>query len=52
MKLAAYVVAAALALAPSAVRAQHLLVPMDDDQTNHLKAYGLTYNALKEGAKG
>ncbi|HJU64620.1 MAG TPA: hypothetical protein VJ596_03035, partial [Gemmatimonadaceae bacterium] len=34
------------------VAAQHLLVPMDDEQQNHLKAYGLTYNALKDGAKG
>jgi len=24
-----------------------LLVPMDDAQSNHLKAYGLTYRALK-----
>ena len=30
---------------------QHLLVPMDDAQTNHLKAYGLTYNALRDGQK-
>jgi hypothetical protein len=43
-------VAAALLAAP--VRAQHLLVPMDDAQQNHLKAYGLTYNALRDGAKG
>ena len=28
-----------------------LLVPMDDDQQNHLKAYGLTYAALKTGGK-
>lgn len=34
----------------SAVRAQRLLVPMDDAQQNHLKAYGLTYNAVKAGA--
>jgi hypothetical protein len=30
----------------------HLLVPMDDDQQNHLKAYGLVYNALRDGARG
>jgi len=35
-----------------AASAQHLLVPMDDDQSNHLKAYGLTYNALLAGGKG
>ena len=29
-----------------------VLVPMDDDQQNHLKAYGLTYNTLKAGGKG
>ncbi len=32
--------------------AQHLLLPMDDDQGNHLKAYGIMYNALKAGMKG
>ena len=37
---------------PALTRAQHLLVPMDDAQRNHLKAYGLTYRALQEGAKG
>src|SRR4051812_32295380 len=31
--------------------AQRLLVPMDDAQQNHLKAYGLTYQALKAGMK-
>jgi hypothetical protein len=36
---------------PTAARAQHLLVPMDDRQQNHLKAYGLTYAALKAGLK-
>ena len=30
-------------------RAQKLLVPMDDAQQNHLKAYGLTFSALKAG---
>jgi hypothetical protein len=45
--------AAVLLLAGAALpaRAQHLLVPMDDDQQNHLKAYGVTYNALKDGQK-
>ena len=28
-----------------------LLVPMDDSQTNHLKAYGLTYWALTKGVQ-
>ena len=28
-----------------------LLVPMDDTQSDHLKAYGLAYRVLKQGAK-
>ena len=36
---------------PGAARAQHVLVPMDDEQSNHLKAYGLTYAALLAGGK-
>jgi hypothetical protein len=35
----------------SVAGAQKLLIPMDDDQSNHLKAYGLTYNALKANQK-
>jgi len=30
-------------------KAQELLIPMDASQTNHLKAYGLVFNALTEG---
>src|ERR1051325_3909147 len=30
-------------------RAQRVLIPMDDGQQNHLKAYGLTYRAIKAG---
>lgn len=40
-----------LALAAAHARAQTLLVPMDDAQHNHLRAYGLVYNALKDGQK-
>jgi hypothetical protein len=40
-----------LALAAPA-GAQQLLVPMDESQQNHLKAYGLTFGALKQGLKG
>jgi hypothetical protein len=49
--------AAVAALGPGAswlrpsFRAPWLLVPMDDRQTDHLKAYGLTYRALKRGVK-
>jgi hypothetical protein len=31
--------------------ANQLLVPMDDSQANHLKAYGLTYRVLKRGGR-
>jgi hypothetical protein len=33
------------------VAAPWLLVPMDDTQSDHLKAYGLTYRALKRGIR-
>jgi hypothetical protein len=36
----------ALVLLTAPATAQQLLVPMDDAQTNHLKAYGLTYWVL------
>jgi len=38
-----------LGAAATPVAAQHLLVPMDDAQNNHLRAYGLTYHALELG---
>ena len=38
------------AAAPAA--AQHVLIPMDREQANHLKAYGITYRALERGAQG
>jgi hypothetical protein len=41
----------ALLLAGPLARAQQLLVPMDDAQRNHLKAYGVTFQALKTGQK-
>lgn len=31
------------------VRANHIFIPMDESQTNHLKAYGTAYRALKNG---
>jgi hypothetical protein len=31
--------------------AQYLLLPMDDAQQNHLKAYGVTFSALKSGGR-
>ena len=33
----------------SVCRAASILIPMDEDQKNHLKAYGITYWALKNG---
>lgn len=51
-RIALTVVAAmALALGARDARAQHLLIPMDDAQTNHLKAYGVTFTALGEGVR-
>jgi hypothetical protein len=38
-----------LSLVAAPARAQFLLVPMDRDQSNHLRAYGLTYWALEQG---
>ncbi|MEQ9570413.1 MAG: hypothetical protein RLN75_09510, partial [Longimicrobiales bacterium] len=43
----AALLAGVLLAAPA--RAQHLLVPMDRSQTDHLKAYGLTYWVLERG---
>ncbi|RMH11855.1 MAG: asparagine synthetase B [Gemmatimonadetes bacterium] len=37
---------------PTPAAGQGLLVPMDRAQTNHLKAYGLTYWALETGGRG
>jgi hypothetical protein len=43
---------ALLCALPSApLAAQHLLVPMDDAQTNHLKAYGITFSAITDGVR-
>ncbi|MBA4070314.1 MAG: asparagine synthetase B [Gemmatimonas sp.] len=38
-------------LLASRAQAQHVLVPMDDAQANHLKAYGVAFNALTEGVR-
>ncbi len=32
-------------------RASYILIPMDETQTNHLKAYGITYWVLSEGVE-
>jgi hypothetical protein len=48
MVLAALMTCAALAPVPALAK---LLIPMDDKQTDHLKAYGLTYWTLVRGEK-
>lgn len=45
----AVMTAAVMLLGASRVAAQHILVPMDETQQNHLRAYGLTFQALKNG---
>jgi hypothetical protein len=47
-----FCLAALLGVTAAAAGAQHLLVPMDDAQENHLKAYGLTFGALTDGVRG
>lgn len=50
--LACVLVAASISVvAGRAAHAQNMLVPMDDAQRNHLKAYGLTFQALKTAQK-
>jgi hypothetical protein len=50
-RMLAWLVAALMTIAalPALAHAQRLLIPMDDGQSNHLKAYGLTYSAIKAG---
>ena len=40
-----------LSMFPVPADAQLLLVPMDRSQTDHLKAYGLTYSVLEQGGR-
>ncbi len=42
---------AALAASGRPARSQQLLVPMDDAQANHLKAYGVTFSALTDNIR-
>ncbi len=46
------VILLAVLVAPTAWAQPQLLVPMDDAQQNHLKAYGLVYNSLRGGLRG
>ena len=47
----ATILLAVVCCAPLPLRAQHLLLPMDDEQKNHLKAYGVTFAALRDGSR-
>lgn len=47
--VAALVTLLATLLVPQPASSQQLLVPMDREQANHLKAYGLTYWVLERG---
>jgi len=49
--LRALVLATLVAGAARQARAQHLLVPMDDAQANHLKAYGIVFSALADNIR-
>ena len=40
-----------LLLLPWSAFSESILVPMDDTQTNHLKAYGVVYKSLEQGHK-
>jgi hypothetical protein len=40
-----------LSLCVAPLRAQFILLPMDDAQSNHLKAYGITFAALADGVR-
>jgi hypothetical protein len=51
MKLFRLIILILLAGASNSAIGQQLLIPMDESQTNHLKAYGLLFNHLKDGSK-
>lgn len=50
-RLKSLVLCALMVCFPLPAIAQHMLLPMDDVQRNHLKAYGVTFLALKTGQK-
>jgi len=41
-----------MAMIPVQITAASILIPMDETQTDHLKAYGVVYKALDKGIKG
>ena len=42
-------IACCLILLAIPMKSAHIFIPMDDGQTNHLKAYGITFYVLKSG---
>ncbi len=49
LRTAAIAIASLLLSLPVGAPAQHLVIPMDRTQSNHLRAYGLTYWVLDRG---
>ena len=49
MSRLALVTALLIFCAPASLTGQYLLAPMDEAQTNHLRAYGLAYWVLQRG---
>ncbi len=53
MKRTSLLILAAVAIGlTGSVRAASILIPMDNTQTDHLKAYGVIYQALADGYRG
>jgi len=46
-----FVCVALVAVSPPVARGQTLLVPMDGQQSNHLRAYGLVYQSIEAGER-
>lgn len=40
-----------LLLATTSIQATHIIIPMDEDQSNHLKAYGIAYWVIEKGVE-
>ncbi len=49
MKIKSILLILALTIGSLTCRGAYILVPMDDNQTNHLKAYGIAYWVLQKG---
>lgn len=49
MRIKSIIILILLFVCSLSVQAAYLLVPMDNSQTNHLKAYGIAYWALQKG---